>query len=181
MSEAHPISYEGVKAENLYVLAGDTFRGKKRVLSYVDLTTGQVVPNDIARGLGIRCIWSDAKERRRVKLNSLRTEPRRFAAFLLRFRDAHCKFLMPMDVLVGWFSALTGKQQYHIRRYFKPLIAAGILDSENTLNEDFMVSNPTAGRETSKGDVARAYRIYDVMRDKLKLETPSTSMTMTFQ
>lgn len=161
-------TFDGVHPENLLIWKTRIFRGKPQVTEYLDASTGQLIPAAAAQRAGVRTIRSDARIRRKTKLDRLRPEPRQFATFLLRFRDVHCKFLMPVETLISWFSALHGKQRGHVRRYFKPLIEAGILDSETSLNEDFMVSNPAAGKETSKGDEARAYRLYEELRLKQK-------------
>lgn len=148
---------------NLAIL---TVRGSKRkplVTEYIDLATGEIIDAGTAQRLGVRSIRPDAMMRRIKKLDSLRKEPREFADFLLKFRDSRCKFLVPVDTIVDWYSKLTGKETHNIRRYFPTLIKAEILDSDLMLNEDFMINNPTAGKGAAKGDLFRAYNVFDLM------------------
>lgn len=147
--------------DNLSIFTIKKVRKRLTVTEYVDVTTGEIVPAGVAQKLGIRSIRPDAQGRRERKLGKLRGEPRRFAEFLLRFRDRRCKFLMPMDMLVGWYSTLTGKKPHHIRRYYSSLIGGGILEEGLMLNEDFMINNPRAGKGAAKGDTFRAYNVFD--------------------
>lgn len=145
----------------LSILTVKTVRRKTLVTEYVDVTTGEIFTAEKAQTMGVRSIRPDAKGRREKKLNQLRGEPRKFADFLLRFRDRRCKFLVTIDTLVGWYSKLTEKKAHHVRRYFAALIKAGILDPDLMLNEDFMINNPFAGKESAKGDTFRAYNVFD--------------------
>lgn len=148
---------------NLAVLTVRGTRRKPQVTEYIDPTTGEIIEAESAQRLGVRSIRPDAMMRRIKKLDSLRTEPRRFADFLLKFRDGRCKFLMPLDTIIAWYSKLTGKELHHIRRYFPALTKAEILDSDQMLNEDFMVNNPMAGKGAAKGELFRAYNIFDLL------------------
>lgn len=168
------VSPHEIDVLNLAVLSGKVFRGKAQVTAYVDMVTGEVVSAAEARKLGVRSIRSDARSRRTEKLDSLRVEVRAFAVFLLGFRDGHCKFLVPMDQLVKWYALITGKTPSNVRRYFVPLVASGILDTEDILNEDFMLNNFKAGKETAKGDWLRALNRLDTYRARHK---PSKSLT----
>lgn len=170
-----PQTFDNIDTNNLAALSVKRFRGKQLVTEYVDMSTGQVVPRKVAEFHGVRAIRPDARVRRERKLNLLRPEPRRFANFLLRFRDSHGKFLVSMEHIVKWFADLRGMRPYHVRRYSKPLIDAGILDSRDVLNEDFMIVNRKAGRETTKGDETRAYLIYLRFKATGELGRPSTS------
>ena len=142
---------------NFAIFTTKVSRGKLTVQEYIDLSTGEVIPADVASKLGIRVIRPDAGARRLVKLDRLRVEPRRFAVFLLSFRDSHCKFLVPVEEILKWYSKMTGAATHNIRRYLPKLIEAGILDSDTELNKDFMINNPSAGRAEVKGDMFRAY------------------------
>lgn len=148
---------------NLAILTVRGSRRKPLVTEYIDLATGEVIDAESAQRLGVRSIRPDAMLRRYKKLDSLRKEPREFANFLLKFRDGRCKFLMPIDTIVDWYSKLTGKELHHVRRYFQTLVNAEILDADQVLNEDFMIHNPCAGKGVAKGDLFRAYNIFDQM------------------
>lgn len=150
-------------------LAIFTVKGTKRkplVAEYVDVTTGEIIDAETAYKMGVRAIRPDAMKQRLMKLDSLRREPREFANFLLKFRDDRCKFLVPMVSIVSWYSKLTGMETRNIRRYFPCLIKAQILDSDLMLNEDFMINNPNAGKAAAKGDLFRAYNVFDLMMVK---------------
>ena len=155
---------------NLAVLTVKGSRRKPLVTEYVDLATGEIIDAETAYKLGVRSIRPDAMMRRMKKLDSLRKEPREFANFLLKFRDGRCKFLVTIDTIVSWYSKLTGKETRNIHRYFPCLIKAEILDSDQMLNEDFMINNPNAGKAAVKGDLFRAYNVFDRMM--LKKRSP---------
>lgn len=146
---------------NLAILSCKTSRSKPTVLEYVDLATGEIIDAHAVKKLGVRVIKPDARIRRRKKLDSLRRESREFAEFLLKFRDSHCKFLVPLETLIYFYSKLTGKETRNIKRYFPSLIIAGVLDSDLMLNEDFMINNPLAGSGVAKGDKFLAYNTFD--------------------
>lgn len=150
--------------EHLAVFTVKTFRGKLIVTEYVDVTTGEILLADVVQKMGVRSIRPQASLRRVKHLDDLRKEPREFAAFILRFRNRRCSFLMPLETLVDWYSKMTGKRPDNIRRYFTPLIDAGILDSGLRLTKDFMISNPHAGKEEALGEESRAYNIFDSIR-----------------
>lgn len=155
---------------NLAILTVMGSKRKPLVTEYVDVTTGEIYDAETAYKLGVRAIRPDAMMRRTKKLDSLRKEPREFANFLLKFRDGRCKFLVPLDTIISWYSKLTGKDTHHIRRYFPSLVKAEILDDDLMLNEDFMINNPNAGKAAAKGDLFRAHNIFDQMM--LKKNSP---------
>lgn len=162
----YQLQHDHEAKEAIANLAIFTVKGSKRkplVTEYVDTTTGGIIPAQVAQKMGVRSIRPDAMMRRLKKLDSLRREPREFANFLLKFRDGRCKFLVTLDTIVGWYSKLTGKEPHHIRRYIPSLVKAEVLDSDQVLNEDFMIHNPTAGKGAVKGDLFRAYNIFDQM------------------
>lgn len=157
---------QGPVVENLAVFTTKRFRGKLTVTEYVDVTTGEILPAELVQKMGVRVIRPDASLRRVKKLDSLRKEPREFADFILQFRDRLCGFLAPLDTLIGWYAQITGKQASHVRRYFRPLILAGVFDTASKLNEDFMIHNPFAGKKEAKGAECRAYNIFDSIRNR---------------
>lgn len=156
---------------SLVIFTVVVFRGKLRVSEYVDVDTGEIISASVATALGVRTIRPDAMQRRLIALDSLRREPRCFAEFLLKFRNQHGQFLVSIDELVGWYARLTDNKASNVRRYFKPLIAAGVLDDDLMLAKDFMILNPKSGKGAIKGGRFRAYRIFDGFRFKGLLET----------
>lgn len=165
-----PAPEDGNILSNLRILSFTPSKRKPMVTEYVDVETGEIIDAKTAQKMGVRTIRPDARVRREAKLGSLRKEPRAFARFLLRFRDSHCKLLVGLDEVVLMYGHLKGMRPENVRRYFPSLIKAGVLDDDLTLNEDFMIHNPTAGRKTAKGDRFRAGSIFDglLARDRLK-------------
>lgn len=150
--------------KNLAILSCRYFRGKLQVTEYLDMKTGEIIDASSISRMGMKVIRPDAMRRREAKLNSLRTEVRRFALFLLRFRNRVGGFLLTREELIKWYGKLEGKEAKHIRRYLPRLVDAGILDFDHRLNPDFMQFDPEVGREGVRGETFTAYRIFDELR-----------------
>ncbi|MCE1243795.1 hypothetical protein [Oryzomicrobium sp.] len=148
---------------DLVVLSCERRGSKLNVTEYLDLATGEVLNTEEARSRGVTSIRPDAMVRRERKLETLRVEPKRFAQFLLRFRDQRCGFLVGVDTLVKWYSRLTGMASKNIRRYFDALTKAGILDHDHVLDRDFMVRNPNAGKVEARGATFKASCMFSLM------------------
>lgn len=150
-----------INTDSLAILNTNKLTGMNlRVTEYVDLTTGEIVSAAQAKQSGVRSIRPNACRRRLEKLDSLRPEPRAFADFILKFRNDLCGFLVPLDELVHMYAYLTRKEPKNIRRYFLPLIGAGILEDDLVLNKDFAIHNPKAGREGASGHRCQADSIF---------------------
>lgn len=166
MSDSWPQDYDGT-AENqlssLAVLSCNRRGSKLYVTEYLDLATGEILNAEEASKRGVTSIRPDAMMRRTRKLGNLRVEPKRFAQFLLKFRDQQCGFLVGVDTLVKWYSRLTGMAAKNIRRYFDALTKAGILEPDHVLNKDFMVRNPRAGKGEALGATFKASCLFSLM------------------
>lgn len=146
----------GSPFDHLQILTLAKIRRKPTVTEFIDTRTGEIIDAKTAQKMGVRSIRPDARIRREAKMDSLRTEPRAFAEFILKFRDGRCKFLVGLSELVSLYARMTGKAAEHVRRYLPRLAKSGILEDDHTLNEDFMIHNPTAGKAAAKGDAFRA-------------------------
>lgn len=174
MNRTTPMEYIEVEREYsgstlciyTYKFARDS--GRMHILEYVDISTGEIIPK---QDLHIPEIRPEAMLERFTRLDKLRPEVRDFAVFLLRFRNQACGFLVPMDTLVQWYSDLTGKQTFHIERYFESLYKHKILSDRETPEREFMVLNPKRNKKQAKGDYDRACTLYNIMM----LDTLSTS------
>lgn len=163
MKGPQQLSRDATKASDHWaILSVQGSRRKPMVSEYVDLNTGEIIGAEAALEMKVRSIRPDAMNRRIRKLDSLRKEPRQFANFMLQLRDERCKFLVPIETIIQWYSRTTGKEPHHVRRYLSSLIKAEIIDEEGILNEDFMIHNPTADKRSAKGDLCRAYNVLDL-------------------
>lgn len=154
---SHPAADDfGTPLDHLQILTVAKIRRKPTVTEFIDTMTGEIIDAKTAQKMGVRSIRPDARVRREAKMDSLRPEPRAFAEFILKFRDGRCKFLVGLSELVALYARMTGKAAEHVRRYLPRLAKAGILEDDHTLNEDFMIHNPTAGKAAAKGDAFRA-------------------------
>lgn len=153
----------GTPFDHLQILTVTRIRRKPTVTEFVDMRTGEIIDARAAQKMGVRSIRPDARIRREAKMDSLRTEPRAFAEFILKFRDGRCKFLVGLSELVSLYARMTEKAAEHVRRYLPRLAKSGILEDDHTLNEDFMIHNPTAGKAAAKGDAFRALCRFGVL------------------
>lgn len=131
------------------------------VLEYVDISTGEIIPKELAH---VREIRPEAMLERFRRLDSLRVEVRNFCTFLLRFRNQACGFLVPISTLFKWYSILHNKKTSHVKRYIPVLIEAGILQDSITLDKIFMVNNPNRKASDAKGDLTKAQVIFDIIK-----------------
>ena len=165
---SHPAADDfGTPLDHLQILTVAKIRRKPTVTEFIDTMTGEIIDAKTAQKMGVRSIRPDARVRREAKMKSLRKEPRAFAEFILKFRDGRCKFLVGLSELVSLYARMTGKAAEHVRRYLPRLAKAGILEDDHTLNEDFMIHNPTAGKAAAKGDAFRASCIFGRLRARI--------------
>jgi len=104
----------------------------KKVTAYVDLETGEIIPAG-----NVRIPKVDVAKRIKEKeaaLKSMRPEVRKFALFVLRFRNRRRGLTPDLDTIGRWYSELCGKQVSHVRRYYPALRRAGILAGSNVLS-----------------------------------------------
>lgn len=134
--------------------------GQVKVLDYFDSSTGEIIPKDKAK---VKTIRSNNMLERFARLDSLKEEVRKFAIFLLRFRNQACGFLVPVEKIIEYYSIYTKKDKKNIRRYLPILINNNILQDEFTLEKIFMVNNPERTSSDAKGDMQRAGIIFDTL------------------
>jgi hypothetical protein len=121
------------------------------ITEYVDTETGEIIPARSLRNsqeiwptlhFGERCL------QRQTVLRGIRREVRRFAEFILEFRDHRRGVTPSVDMLVLWYARLTRKLARNVRRYVKQLEEAGILAGTSVLSPLFQI----AGRSTVARD-----------------------------
>lgn len=132
-----------------------------KVLEYVDRTTGEIVK---AEDSGIREVYPNYMQQRNARLNSLNKSTRELAVFILAFRNTARGFLVSVERIIDWYAMMTNKRKDNIQRSIDVLVKAGILDSDMMLNEIFMINNPNRTLAETKGEVCRAYAIFDALR-----------------
>ena len=139
-----------------------------KVLNYKHMLTGSLLDYADYRKLGGAVIPKEGSNCRINKLLKLRKEPMEFATFLLRFRNSACGFRVSTNQLVDWYSIYSGKRKDNVRRLFKPLIEAGILQDEFTLHKDFMINSKNRTKKEAVGDFETAGITFDVLLMKKK-------------
>ncbi|CAB3853026.1 hypothetical protein LMG3482_03032 [Achromobacter deleyi] len=113
--------------------AARTRAGKVRaVVSYINFGTGEVRDaSSFPRPVDQR----DARAKRETVLQGLRPEVRKFAQFLLAFRNQRRGITPGEATLCKWYARCSGKQVGHVRRYLPALRRCGILLSENLVGK----------------------------------------------
>lgn len=149
-----------------YKFARDS--GRMHVVEYVDISTGEIIPKELAQ---IKEIRPEAMLERFKRLDSLRVEVRNFCTFLLRFRNQACGFLVPISTLFKWYATLHNRKTSHVKRYLPVLIEAGILQDSITLDKIFMINNPNRRSSDAKGDLIKAQVRFDVIKLRHDKET----------
>lgn len=108
--------------------------GNPRVIEYIDLSTGEIIPaKDADIGPSIN-VSAKVKSREAV-LSKLRPEVRAFALFVLDFRNARRGITPGINTLCHWYAELTGKRSDNVARYLPKLYEADILAGENVLGK----------------------------------------------
>lgn len=134
-----------------------------KVLSYKHMKSGLIIDANNFRKLGGMVISKEGSLQRMSKILSLRKEPMDFAVFLLKFRNKACGFKVSMEQLVQWYSLYSGKRKDNVKRLFKPLIEAGILQDEFTLHKDFMINSKGRTKKDAIGDFESAGILFDCL------------------
>jgi len=167
LTQKEYIEVEAESNRNNLAIFSFTFtkRGKiKKVIEYLDVKTGEIIPSDKA---GIKVIKPDAMLERLNRLDALKDSVKDFALFLLSFRNKACGFLVPIEVIVKWYSIYSSKQVQHTRRLIQSLIQAKILSNEYELESIFMINNPHREWKDAKGDLCRAQVIFEIKMLKI--------------
>ena len=129
---------------------------------YFDITTGEIIMKGDSRiDFGVKS--GKSMEERTRRLDSLRPEVRKFANFLLQFRNKSNGLMVPVKEIARMYSLYSSIRSNNVNRYIKSLIKAGILQDEFTLDKLFMVYNSRASKAETKGDVERAGIIFNCL------------------
>jgi hypothetical protein len=121
------------------------------VTEYIDITTGELIPASTlhaSRFFPRPIHFGELVLQREAVLKGLREEVRRFAVFVLRFRDQRRGITPGIDQLVNWYAELHGKQTGHVRRYVPQITRAGILAGESLVGPLWQM----AGKRTTAKD-----------------------------
>jgi hypothetical protein len=102
------------------------------ITEYVDTRTGEIVG---PRGLPLEKMpptnrYAEQCLQRHAVLSKLRPEVRKFALFVLQFRDRRGGMTPGMDKLVRWYADLEGKRVPDVRRYVERLEEAGVCEGD---------------------------------------------------
>lgn len=129
------------------------------ITEYVDVETGEVLP---AAEASKRGAWPEIRQGecmalREAALASLRPEVRKFAYFVLRFRNRRRGITPDIDTLANWYGQLHGKRPEHIRRYIPRLVESGIIVNPTLVGDVFQIPGKnTAARDHAREDTASA-------------------------
>lgn len=137
------------------------------VTEYFDRRTGEIISSKIAN---VREIRPDAMIERAKRLDSLRDEVRKFALFVLYFRNTACGFLVPMDTIKSWYSKYSGKRSNNVNRLVQKLIEGGILENEIQLSKVFMLNNPNRTKQDALADVFIAESKFSILMLKNRIK-----------
>ena len=136
------------------------------VIEYVDFTTGQIIPADVAYSLGVRqgVDVSMLMLQREYVLESLRPEVKDFAMFLLKFRNNRRGITPDADEICKMYAKLHGVRASNVRRYIPKLKEAGVLESKYMLSPLFQRSGK---RLTAKDHLAEDFHAELVFQNEL--------------
>ena len=154
------------RVSNLAIFKVEQVGRRLKVVEYVDISTGEIISSKKAQDLGVSEIRPEAMLRRQKKLDSLRPEPRKLAAFLLKFRNRSGSFLTSIDTLIKWYSLYSGKRLDNVSKLVESLVEHEILDRDEgilSLNEDFILFNKNRTRVDVKSDGIRARMLFDII------------------
>jgi plasmid stabilization system protein ParE len=117
------------------------------ITEYVDLQTGEIVPASHLKNNP--AVWptlhlGESVLRRQAVLDSLRSEVRSLASFILLFRNHRRGVTPDVDTLVEWYARLHNKRAANVRRNVKTLEKAGVLAGASLLSPLFQFSGKKA-------------------------------------
>jgi hypothetical protein len=97
---------------------------------------------------------------RETALASLRPEVRRFAEFVLKFRNRRRGITPGIDTLVQWYGQYTGARADNVRRYVPRLFDAGVLVGESVVGPLFQYAGKGLAAASHTGEDERAKLIF---------------------
>ncbi|MDR6206966.1 hypothetical protein [Paraburkholderia graminis] len=132
------------------------------VTEYLDVETGEIVPASLVRKRGdvTEIRLGESVLLREVALASLRPEVRRFAEFVLKFRNRRRGITPGIDTLVQWYGQYTGARADNVRRYVPRLFDAGVLVGESVVGPLFQYAGKGVAASSHAGEDERAKLIF---------------------
>ncbi|WP_430227521.1 hypothetical protein [Paraburkholderia tropica] len=104
------------------------------ILEWLDPVTGELIPDEQARSDRRYRFPFRAGEKqlqREMVLSGLRTEPRKFAQFVIQFRNRRRGITPGIQQLAKWYGQQHDKRLDNVKRYIKPLMEVEILESDS--------------------------------------------------
>ena len=102
------------------------------ITEYVDSGTGEIYQADAVPRRAVKrpIRYAEMGLQRQAVMHGLRPEVRRFAQFVLSFRDQRGGITPGMSKLVEWYADLEGRRVPDVRRYVARLEEAGICEGD---------------------------------------------------
>jgi hypothetical protein len=131
------------------------------ITEYLDMESGEIIAAAALKDNPD--VWPTVRSSERMLqrefiLGSLREEVRKFAVFILQFRNQRRGVTPGIDQLVKWYATLTGTEAFHVRRYVKPLEDARIIAGSSVLGPLFQIAGRSVGASKHLGEDAEAAR-----------------------
>jgi len=129
---------------------------------YVDFQTGEILSMAQVRARGVpqEAHHSERFLLREAVLATLRPEVRRFALFVLAFRNQRRGITPGIDTLVPWYARYANKRIDNVRRYVPRLYEAGVLAGKALAGELFQVAGKRTSARDHLGEECRAISRY---------------------
>lgn len=135
----------------------------KAVVSYINFRSGEVREASLApRPVDQRSTHA----KREAILRGLRPEVRKFAHFLLAFRNQRRGITPGESTLCKWYARCTAKQVGHVRRYLPALHRCGILLSENLVGRLWQQARRRNGDAGEACGASVTAALLEIGRDK---------------
>jgi hypothetical protein len=148
------------------------------ITEYLDLSTGEIIPASRLRNdprVPPQMYFGEIQLLRQSLMDSLRPEVRKFALFVLRFRNNRRGITPEIGTLVNWYARLHNKRPSNVRRYVDVLEKTGFLAGSSLLSRLFQHTGKHAVASDHLGEDVVARRIYFSLVFRAGLGRVSTS------
>lgn len=141
---------------------------RHKVLEYVNLKTGEIIPFAFAKQIGVTEFDYEplTKERNEI-LSSFRKEVKEFALFVLMFRNKRRGLSPNINQVMVYYSKLTGMRKNNIKTRLLPTLMNKVLFSETLMMPPFQISDKRAtAKEHLQEDFIAEQKFFELMRKK---------------
>jgi len=141
---------------------------RHKVLEYVNLKTGEIIPFNFAKQIGITEFdYEPLTQERNEILDSLRKEVKEFALFVLLFRNKRRGISPNIEQVIEYYSKFSGMRKNNIKSRLLPLILNKVLFSSTLMMPPFQINDKNiTAREHLQEDFIAESRFFELMRRK---------------